>query len=418
MRDQEEFLFYQLPNGMRLVHKNVDSPVAHAGVIVGAGSRDEEPDEQGIAHFIEHCVFKGTAKRKAFHVLSRLEDVGGDLNAYTAREETFVYASFLKDFYARSLELFSDILFHSSFPEKELEKEKLVILDEINSFKDDPYEMIYDQFEELVFRKHPLGRNILGTEKSVRSFRPENLRRFCNRLYSPEKMVLCSVGNIPWKELVKATERYFGHYQGNTTPGVDGQQPLVFSPSLYKPFTKSLNKHIFQTHCVTGGLAFGYKDPRRLTFNFLINLLGGPAMSSRLNMTIREKYGHAYQVEATYTPFRETGVFSVYLGTENNNLERSLALVEKELKKVREMKIGPAQFRKARQQFIGQLAISLESNVNQMISIGKSYQVFDKVDTFNEIVKKVENITVMDLMEVANEIFVPDQMSTLIYRSK
>lgn len=418
MNSSEKFDFFRLPDGMRIVHRQMNAPVAHAGIIIEAGCRHEKEQEHGIAHFIEHCLFKGTTKRTAFQVFSHLEDVGGDLNAYTAREETFIYASFLPQFYDRAFELFEDIIFHPVFPVKELEKEKLVVLEEINSYKDNPYEMIYDDFDERMFRKHALGRNILGTEATLRSFTRTDLFNFVKRLYRPENMVLCSVGNISGKEIFKLAQRYFSQVNPEVHQTTFHKLENPFPLDLYKPFKKTVKNRTFQTHCVMGNLAFGYKDKRRLAFSLLVNLLGGPAMSSRLNMSLRERHAQAYQVEAMYNPFQETGIFTTYLGTDNNNLEKSLELVHREFNKVKTRKLNAVQLNNAKQQFIGQVAINLEVNVNQMLSIGKSYLIYDKVDTFREIVSKVEKITASDLMEVANEIFNPDNMSVLIYRSK
>ena len=418
MVKEEEFEFFQLANGLRIVHKQVNSQVSHAGIIIGVGTRHEQSNEHGMAHFIEHCIFKGTEKRKAFHIISRLEDVGGDLNAYTAREETFVYASFLPEHYERSLDLFADILFHSTFPDKEVEKEKLVVLEEINSYRDNPYEMIYDQFDELVFRGHPLGRNILGNEKSIRSFQPADLHAFTNRLYLPENMVLCSVGKIDGKSLFQLASKIFSGYSAGNRSQEAGISPLEYQHRLYQPFQKKVKKRTFQTHSIYGCLAYSLKDTRRLAFSFLTNLLGGPAMSSRLNMSLREKNGLAYQVEATYSPFQETGLFSVYLGTDLEKQEQAMELLQKELARIKTEKVGPVQFRKARQQYIGQIAISLESNINQLISIGKSYQVFDKVDSYREIVRKIEAVTEHDLLEAANEVFYDGAFSELAYLSR
>ncbi|MHC1706192.1 MAG: M16 family metallopeptidase [Bacteroidales bacterium] len=420
MRKTEHFDFFTLPNGMRIVHRKMDAAVAHAGIIIEAGCRHEEEHEHGIAHFIEHCLFKGTEKRNAFKVFSCLEDVGGDLNAYTAREETFIYASFLPQYYERAVELFEDILRHSVFPEKEIAKEKSVVLEEINSYKDNPYEMIYDDFDEKIFNKHALGRNILGTEKTINTFTPDHLRKFIARLYRPEKMVLCSVGNISGKELQQLAMKYFDGAGLQKSDAFKGNTDLFnpFPVQSYKAFSLARKKRTFQTHCIIGNLAYSYKDPKRLAFSLLVNVLGGPAMSSRLNMSIRERHGHAYQVESMYTPFQETGVFTTYLGTDTNKLDASLSLFYKELNKVCNNRLTRLQLQNAKQQFIGQVAINLEVNVNQMLSIGKSYLIYDRVDTFNEIVDKVEKLTASDLMEVANEIFDPQKMSTLTYLSK
>jgi predicted Zn-dependent peptidase len=418
MKPDEVFDIYRLPNGMRIIHRRIKAAVAHAGIIIEAGCRHERKEEHGLAHFIEHCLFKGTETKTAFQVFSHLEDVGGELNAYTAREETFIYASFLPTYYDRALDIFEDILLHSIFPEKELKKEKQVILEEINSYKDNPYEMIYDDFDERIFRHHPLGRNILGTEKALATFNREKIDEFMSRCYQPENMVFCSVGDIAGQQLYKKILACFTQkslrsvVHNSEISSVD-----LFPVESYQAFTKKIKKRIFQTHCVVGNIAYNHSDPGRLPFALLVNLLGGPAMSSRLNMSIRERHGYAYQVESMYSPFEETGIFTTYLGTDQNKLERSLELLHKEFNKVCSKKLSALQLNNAKQQYIGQVAINLEINLNQMLSMGKSYLVYDKVDTFKEIVRKVEKISALDLMGVANEVLSPHRLSMLAYQS-
>ncbi len=411
------FEFFELSNGMKLVHLQQSSPVSHAGIIIDAGSRHETAREHGIAHFIEHGLFKGTEKRKAFHVISRLEKVGGDLNAYTAREEIFIYASFLKDYTGRTLELFNDILFHSTFPDHEMDKEKMVIIDEINSYKDNPYENIHDQFDEMLYPGHPLGRNILGTKAMVRSFNREHVRGFMSRNFLPERMILCSVGNISGKELFGIASRYLDDGQ-KREPLAATVSPLEFRNADYRAFTSLLPKRTYQTHAIIGGLAYSYLEEKRQAFSLLINLLGGPGMTSRLNMNIREKFGHCYQIEANYAPFRETGMFSIYAGTDRQYFEKTMELIQKETNRLIREKMGGIQLHQAKQQFIGQMAISLESNLNQMLSMGKSFQVFRKVDNFREMVKKIENVSESDLLAVAGEVLPLQGLSTLAYLSK
>ncbi|HRY32891.1 MAG TPA: pitrilysin family protein [Bacteroidales bacterium] len=413
----EESSFYCLSNGLRMVHRRVPGLVSHLGVMIAAGTRHEMKQEHGLAHFTEHGIFKGTHKRKAFHINARLEDVGGDLNAYTAREETCIYASFLHPYYGRALELFADILFNPSFPEKEIRKEQSIVVDEINAYRDNPYEMIYEEFESMLFPGHPLGRNILGTRKSVMSFGPDKIRQFVNRLYIPANMVISSVGNIAGRDLWMLAERYFASVPDQAERTFPARQQ-DFLASSYRTFHKSLKKRAFQTHYICGNLAYSQNDDRRLAFSLLVNLLGGPAMSSRLNMAIRERYGHAYQVEAGYAPFRETGAFMVYIGTDHEYLEPCLDIMHLEFKKLREKKIGPLQFHKAREQFKGQIAIAMDSSLNQMISTGKTYLVYDRVDTAAELIGKIDRITPENLMEVAVEVLDPDRMSSLTYRAR
>ncbi|HPR57557.1 MAG TPA: pitrilysin family protein [Bacteroidales bacterium] len=401
-----------LPNGIRVIHRDTDSEVAHCGVVINAGSRDELHGESGIAHFIEHLIFKGTRNRKAFHILSRLENVGGDLNAYTAKEETFLHASFLKANYDRSIELFSDILFNSVFPAKEIEKEKDVVLDEINSYKDSPSELIFDEFEELIYKNHPIGGSILGNPQIVKSFKKDDIISFMNRNYLSNRMVIASVGNIRMDKLMFLVEKYFGNAPASNA---------VIKRDAFKqylPEFKTELKSNFQLHCILGNLAYSLKDEKRTALALLNNILGGPGMNTRLNLNIRERYGYCYNIESHYQPFSDTGYFIIYLGTDNGYLEKSIRLIFKELKNLREVRLGTLQLHRAKQQIIGQLAISLESKVNEMISIGKSHLFFDKVDTFEIIREKINRLSADDLLEVANEIFNESQFSRLTYLPK
>ncbi len=405
-----EYQLHTLKNGIRLVHKQVDSAVAHAGVMMHTGSRDETAEQQGLAHFIEHVIFKGTTKRKAYHIISRIEDVGGELNAYTAKEETSIYASFLKEHYDRSMELFSDILFNSVFPEKELLKEKDVIYDEINSYKDSPSELIFDDFEELVFRNHPLGTNILGTPEHLKRFTRNDVINFFRNTYYTDEMIVCSVGNIKFNKLVKYFEKYFSDvkplYRTKT------REPF----SDYSKTKKVANKDTHQTHCIVGNVAYNVHDDRRVGLYLLNNILAGPGMNSRLNMSLREKYGYAYNVESNYTPYSDTGLFTIYFGTDSAYLDKSMAIIRKEIKLLQEKKLGILQLSKAKRQLEGQLAIADESLSNQMLGIGKSFLVFNKCETLEEVNKRIEAITSEQILEIANDILNIDELSTLIYK--
>jgi predicted Zn-dependent peptidase len=404
-----EFYTHTLNNGIRIIHKPEKSEVGYCGIIINAGSRDEKEHEHGMAHFIEHVVFKGTKKRKAFHVLSRLEDVGGELNAYTTKEETCVYASFLKEDYERSMELISDITFHSIFPEKEIEKEKEVIYDEINSYKDSPAELIFDDFEEILYPNDPLGRNILGTPETLNAFKREDIFSFIRNNYHTDQMVFCSVGSHPFKKVVKLAERYFGDVAEN-------RRQVKRSPiGESKPQIIKINKDTYQSHVIIGGTAYDYNHPKRLGLHLLNNLLGGPGMNSRLNMALREKRGIAYNIESSYTPFYGTGVFSIYFGTDQRNVEKSLRIVFKELEKLRSRPLGQMQLHKAKRQLKGQIAISSENRENLMLNIGKSYLLYNKVDSLPYVYGKIDKLTANDLLEIANECLNPDQMSQLIY---
>jgi predicted Zn-dependent peptidase len=407
---ETDFLKYTLPNGIRLIHKYVDSPVGHLGILINTGSRDEKHDEHGLAHFIEHSVFKGTKNRKAFHILSRIEDVGGELNAYTTKEETTLYSTFLAEFYERTAELLSDILFNSTYPEKELKREKEVVLEEINSYKDSPSELIFDEFEELVYDGHPIARNILGNPVNLAAFNRESILRFIGNNYHTDQMVISSVGKIDFGELIKLTEKYFG--QAETKLRQNGRMRF----DNYIPGNLLVEKDTFQSHCMMGNLAFDVMHPKRITMVLLNNIIGGQAMNSRLNMALRERKGMAYNIESGYTAYTDTGLFNVYFGTDHENLEKAISLVLKEFKLLREKKLGVLQLSKAQKQLMGQIAISTENREDLMLTIGKSYLLFNKVDTVQTIFKKIEAISPIDLLEVANMVLDESQMSRLVYK--
>jgi predicted Zn-dependent peptidase len=400
-----------LSNGIRVVHHAIPGKVSHCGIFINAGTRDETPAEHGLAHFIEHVIFKGTEKRNVFQVLNRLENVGADLNAYTTKEETCIYASFLNPYYDRTLELISDICFHSTFPAKEINKEKDVVIDEIKSYQDNPSEQIFDDFEDMVFSGHPLGRNILGTPGHVRKFKPEDIRKFVLRNYHTDQIVICSVGNIEWKKFLHLVQKYFSGVPSNFRK--NGRLPF----SGYQPEHRSHKRKIFQTHCITGAPGYSFKDEKRYVLAFLNNILGGPILNSRLAIALREKNGITYHIESNYVSYSDTGIVSIYFGTDKQWLEKALKLVDKELEKLRTKKLGVTQLHTAKTQLIGQLALAQESKLNQMLSIGKSFLVLNKYLSIEEIIPRIEEITSSQLMETANEVLLPENLSSLIYHS-
>ncbi|MBW8334405.1 MAG: insulinase family protein [Prolixibacteraceae bacterium] len=401
---------FVLKNGIRIIHQEAKSPVSHFGVLINTGSRDEEANEQGIAHFIEHVIFKGTQKRRAFHILNRIEDVGGELNAYTTKEETAVYATFLSEYYQRSMDLISDILINSTFPSKELELEKEVVIEEINSYKDNPSELIFDEFEEILFDGHPIARNILGTPELIKTFSKNSILKFMDENYHTDQIVLSSVGNISMTKFIHLAEKFFGEIPEKirTKKRLD-----LYN---YKPETRIIQKDTFQAHCIVGNLAPTIFSPKRMQMVLLNNILGGASMNSRLNMVLRERNGMAYNVESGYTGYFDTGEFSVYFGTDKENMEQALRLVNKEFRKIKEQPMGILQLSRAKKQLIGQLAISTENREDLMLSIGKSYLFFDRVDTLETIFKKIEAIGCAEILEIANEILDEPQSSTLIYQ--
>jgi len=391
------------------VHRQTDSPVAHVGIIVNAGARDELPHEQGIAHFIEHLVFKGTQKRTARQVLDRIENVGADLNAFTTKEDTTVYASFLSEHYARTLELFADILFHSAFPDSELKKEKDVVIDELNSYKDSPMEWIHDEFDELIFGEHPLGKNILGTPAHLRKFNRNHVLEFTKRLYFTNQMVISSVGSIDFDKLIAMAGKYFGNEQSHL-----GAPERLAPPAYLKTdASRKFSKH--QSHIVIGNRAYSYHDKKRYTLALLTNMLGGPAMNSTLNLVLREKHGIAYNLESAYQPLSDTGIFTIYLGTDTRMVEKAISLVMKELDKLRQKATSSSRLNISKEQLKGQIAISVEAHQNEMLSTAKSMILFNKVDSIAEVISRIEAITVTDVQEVANEIFNPSLLSSLIF---
>lgn len=405
-----DLLLHTLDNGIRLVHHRIPGLVAHCGLIINAGSRDETVPEHGIAHFIEHMLFKGTKRRKAYHILSRLEDVGGELNAYTTKEETAIHASFLKEDYERAIELISDITFNSIFPEKEIEKEKDVVIEEINSYLDNPAELIFDDFEELIFSNQPIGRNILGTPKSVKSYSQKMISDFISNNYNTRQMVFCSVGNIPDEKILKLFTTHFADIVTNT------RESRTNKTWLYKPASVTKKMDTYQNHCIIGNLAFDLKDERRMGMFLLNNILGGQGLNSRLNLSLREKNGLAYNVESSYNPYYDTGIFSIYFGTDSQYLNKSISITMAELKKLRTSKLGTIQLSKAKNQIKGYLARDYENHESLMLSLGKSLLVFNKIDTIEDICKKIDNITASELLETANDIFEPSKLSTLIYK--
>jgi predicted Zn-dependent peptidase len=405
-----DLLLHTLDNGIRLVHHNIPGLVAHCGLMINTGSRDETESEHGIAHFIEHMLFKGTKKRKAYYILSRLEDVGGELNAYTTKEETAVHASFLKEDYERAIELISDITFNSVFPEKEMAKEKDVVIEEINSYLDNPAELIFDDFEELIFSKQPIGRNILGTPESVKSFSQKHIFDFISNNFDTRQMVFCSVGNITDEKILRLFEKHFSRIV------TKNRLERINKSWSYIPASVIKQKDTFQNHCIIGNLAYDLKDNRRMGMFLLNNILGGQGLNSRLNMSLREKNGLAYNVESSYNPYNDTGIFSIYFGTDSQYLNKSISIAMAELHKLRTSKMGTIQLSKAKNQIKGYLARGYENHESLMLSLGKSLLVFNKIDTIEDICMKIDNVTASELIETANDIFEPSKLSTLIYK--
>lgn len=407
-----EYKINRLSNGLRLLHIPTSGPVAHLAVYINAGTRDEEEGKNGLAHFIEHTIFKGTRKRKAYHVLTRLESVGGELNAFTTKEETCIYATFLKENFHRALELIADILTQSTFPEKELKKEKDVILDEINSYKDSPAEEIYDVLEENIFHGHPLAMNILGNPDILIKLSRQDIQSFITANYTGDQMVVCSSGELRAERITKQIEKYFEAIPEKSSR----QRRNKFDH--YVPFELRLPRTTYQTHCMLGNVAYDRKDSRRFALFLLNNILGGPAMNSRLNLAIRERHGYAYTIESAFLPYSDTGIFSLYFGTDNGNLARSLNLIRKEMDRFTREKLGSAQLSQAKKQLIGQIEIANESNLNYLMAAGKAFLHDDCLQEPEEIRKNIEAVTAEEIIESAREILDPSRLSMLTFSNQ
>jgi predicted Zn-dependent peptidase len=406
-----DYELYEFPNGIRLIHKQVqNTKIAHCGFVLDIGSRDEKLHQLGLAHFWEHMAFKGTKKRKTHHILSAIDSLGGELNAYTTKEKICFYVSVLDQHFEKAIDVLTDITFHSIFPEKEIEKEKGVILEEMAMYLDDPTDAILDQFDEVIFGNHPLGKNILGTTESVSSFTQNDFFAFLKDHVVNQRVIFSSVSALPFKKVIALAQKYFINIALTSQTKL---QRDVFTN--YIPKKIQVPKSITQAHCLMGNVAYSLYDPKRLSFFLLNNLLGGTGMNSRLNMTLREKHGLVYSIESSYNSYIDTGIFSVYFGAEKNTIEKAMQLVYKELTKLCNEKLGVMQLHKAKQQMMGQLAMSEESNMGFMLMMAKSILDTNRIESLNEIFAHIESITAENLLEIANEIFTKDKISELVY---
>ena len=400
---------HTLSNGLRIIHAQNQSAVAYCGYAIDAGTRDEAENEQGMAHFVEHLIFKGTQKRHSWHILNRMEHVGGDLNAYTNKEETVVYSAFLVEHFPRAVELLTDIVFHSTYPQAEIDKEVEVIIDEIQSYEDTPSELIFDDFEELVFPNHPLGRNILGKPELLRQFKSEDALRFTNRFYRPDNMVFVVQGNVDFKRVVRLLEKAVSDIPATIT------ERNRIKPELYIPQTKTIHRDTHQAHVMIGCRSYDTHDKKRTALYLLNNILGGPGMNSRLNVALRERSGLVYNVEANLTSYTDTGLFSIYFGTDQEDVKRCIRLVHKELKRLREKPLSSTQLTTAQKQIIGQIGVAADNFENNALNMAKTYLHYNKYEEPQEVYKRIQSLTSQDLWEVANEMFCEENLSTLIY---
>lgn len=402
--------FCSLPNGLRIIHSQNTSAVTYCGFAIDAGTRDEQESEQGMAHFVEHLMFKGTQKRHAWHILNRMEHVGGDLNAFTNKEETVVYSAFLSEHFPRAVELLSDIVFHSTYPQHEIEKEVEVIIDEIQSYEDSPSELIFDDFEELIFPNHPLGRNILGKPERLRQFRSEDALAFTSRHYRPDNMVFFVQGNVTFQRVKRLVEKATGDI-----PALSTERKRI-APLPYIPQSLTLHRDTHQAHVMIGSRGYDAHNNKRTALYLLNNLLGGPGMNSRLNVSLRERSGLVYNVEANLTSYTDTGVFCIYFGADHQDVERCIRLVHKELKRLREKPLSPAQLAAAKKQLIGQIGVARDNAESTALDMGKAFLHYGKMEAPQEIFHRIEALTAHDLWEVSNEMFAEDYLSTLIYK--
>ena len=403
-----EFETYTLSNGIRGIHRQVRSGVAHCALVVNAGCRDERKGEYGIAHFTEHALFKGTECRRAYQVNCRLENLGGELNAYTTKEDTTLHATVLRRDFRRAVELIADVIFRSTYPDKELRKEREVIADEINSYKDSPSERIYDDFEDLIFKGSELGHNILGSKASIARFDSEAIKRYVARCYTTDQMVFSSIGNFSVATAKAVAEEYLGSFEP-TMRNFKRVEPLE-----YQSFDVTLSRHTHQCHGLIGTRGYSIADERRLPLALLVNILGGPSANSLLNIELREKRGLSYNVEATYTPYSDCGIVGIYFSSDHDNGEQCVELIEEAAHRMMREPISPRRLAIAKRQFVAQMAISMESNEGYMLGAGKSYLLYKDIDTLEEAYAKVMAISAEQIMDVAKDKF--NNLSRLIYK--
>lgn len=391
---------YTLSNGMRVIHRPFPSEISCCGIAVNAGTRDEHPGEHGMAHFVEHMLFKGTSKRRAHHIANRMESVGGELNAYTTKEETFIYSTFLGEYFPRAVELLSDIVLRSEFSSRQIEREREVVLDEIFSYQDFPSEQIYDDFENLVFQGHDLGHYILGDAGSLEGFTTRSLKRFVQRQYQPSEMIFFSFGKTPFTKVVRQLEKHFSF----PAPGRVTAKERV-APENFVPVEVELQKNTNQAHVMLGWEAFSMHHPDKHALYLLNNILGGGSLNSRFNTSLREKNGLVYHVESSTTFYSDTGLFSVYFACDPKYRERCVRLIEKEIEKIKKKKLTPMQLSQAKRQWKGQLGIAAENNENSCLSMAKNYLHQKRFVPLSEVFNRIDQITADQVNAVANELF-------------
>ena len=437
---------YTLDNGLRIIHLPSDSQVVYCGYQINAGTRNEEPGEEGLAHFCEHVTFKGTERRKAWHILNCLESVGGDLNAYTNKEGTVYYSAILKEHIARAVDLLSDIVFHSVYPQAEIDKEVEVICDEIESYNDSPAELIYDEFENILFKGSPLGHNILGTAEQVRRFTTEDALRFTQKLYRPDNAIFFAYGDIDFKKLVKLIGRALADNNSMSKLAAENlpqitqitqisgdensiaEEKSVSSvksvglekyPSVGEEIagqTIVVQKNTHQAHVMIGTRAYDVNDDRRMPLYLLNNMLGGPGMNAKLNLALREHNGLVYTVESTMVSYGDTGTWSIYFGCDEHDVKRCLRLVRKELDKFMQKPLSEAQLKAAKKQIKGQVGVACDNRENFALDFGKSFLHYGWEKNVDRLYEQVDEITAEQIQAVAQELFDKDRLTTLIFR--
>ena len=437
---------YTLDNGLRIIHLPSDSQVVYCGYQINAGTRNEEPGEEGLAHFCEHVTFKGTERRKAWHILNCLESVGGDLNAYTNKEGTVYYSAILKEHIARAVDLLSDIVFHSVYPQAEIDKEVEVICDEIESYNDSPAELIYDEFENILFKGSPLGHNILGTAEQVRAFKTEDALRFTQKLYRPDNAIFFAYGDIDFKKLVKllqralADDKSVGKLAEEKLPQISqitqisrdensiAEEKSVSSvksvgpknyPSVRDEIagqTIVMQKNTHQAHVMIGTHAYDVNDDRRMPLYLLNNMLGGPGMNAKLNLALREHNGLVYTVESTMVSYGDTGTWSIYFGCDEHDVKRCLRLVRKELDKFMQKPLSEAQLKAAKKQIKGQVGVACDNRENFALDFGKSFLHYGWEKNVDRLYEQVDEITAAQIQAVAQELFDKGRLTTLIFK--
>ena len=404
-----EYNVHTLPNGIRLLHVPSASTISHACIIINTGSRDEPEGKAGLAHFIEHLIFKRTEKRSTNQILNRLESVGADLNAYTTKEYTCIHASFLNPYLDRTLDLFNDIIFHSTFPEEEMDKEKSVILDEIASYLDQPEEAINDDFEDMLFAGNALGNNILGTVESVSNFTREDVINFRKANYRTNEIVVAVLGDYSFNSVVKKGTKHFSDVEENS-PSLNRKKPAILNPTstdIYKP--------IMQSHCIVGGQTYSTHHKNKAGLMLLNNYFGGNGMSSVLNLQIREKYGIAYTIESNFSPLSDTGIFSIYFGTDKEKHTKALTLIFKEMKKLKDHPLNELQLQKAKNKFIGQIALSEENRIGLIISMAKSLIDHDRIDSLAQVFERINKVSTTEMAQIVDEVLAPEQLNIFTF---